>query len=413
MRIFATRSCYLGLLLFGLAGTAPAQSVTAFEAARNQMVDEEIVAAGVKNPRVIEAMRDTPRHEFVPLDQRKNAYYDMALPIGEGQTISPPFVVAYMTEELDPQPDRQGAGNRHRQRLSGGRAGRAGARGLHHRDRRAVGPQGGEDAETAALRQRARQGGRRLQGLAGARPLRQDHRHLLAGKGAAGLGRSNCKEGGRMVVPVGERYQQTLYLLKKGDGQNGVREAAADAVRAHDRPGRGSGARSSPTRPVRPSTTAASSTSAGDPPLPAGWHYQRQLKLVAGNEAPRARTTSLFSNATPGRGCQALQGFAVDGRKVPQLELSACVRGKDIRPGQNPPPNAGHGHYLLRRERASIGEAGMGPWRGTFDWQAELKRIDVPSKAREAVMRIGLLGAVGELSLRRRRGQARAEESRD
>ncbi len=68
------------------------------------MVDEEIVAAGVKNKRVIEAMRNTPRHEFVPLGQRKNAYYDMALPIGEGQTISPPFIVAYMTEAIDPQP---------------------------------------------------------------------------------------------------------------------------------------------------------------------------------------------------------------------------------------------------------------------------------------------------------------------
>ncbi len=40
----------------------------------------------------------------MPLNQRKHAYFDMALPIGEGQTISPPFVVAYMTEALDPQP---------------------------------------------------------------------------------------------------------------------------------------------------------------------------------------------------------------------------------------------------------------------------------------------------------------------
>ena len=69
------------------------------------MVDQEIVAAGVKNPRVIDAMRSTPRHEFVPINERKNAYLDMALPIGEGQTISPPFIVAYMTETLDPQPD--------------------------------------------------------------------------------------------------------------------------------------------------------------------------------------------------------------------------------------------------------------------------------------------------------------------
>ncbi len=69
------------------------------------MVDEEIVAAGVKNPRVIASMRSTPRHEFVQAAERPLAYYDMALPIGSSQTISPPYVVAYMTEQLDPQPD--------------------------------------------------------------------------------------------------------------------------------------------------------------------------------------------------------------------------------------------------------------------------------------------------------------------
>ena len=71
---------------------------------RNRMVDEEIVAPGVKNPRVIAAMRATPRHEFVPSASLQLAYYDMALPIGEGQTISPPFIVAFMTEAIDPQP---------------------------------------------------------------------------------------------------------------------------------------------------------------------------------------------------------------------------------------------------------------------------------------------------------------------
>ncbi len=75
-----------------------------FRTRRMRMVDEEIVAAGVKNPRVIAAMRATPRHEFMPASLWPNAYYDMALPIGERQTISPPFIVAYMTEALDPQP---------------------------------------------------------------------------------------------------------------------------------------------------------------------------------------------------------------------------------------------------------------------------------------------------------------------
>ena len=68
------------------------------------MVDEDIIAPGVKHRGVIASMRKTPRHEFVPAAERQNAYYDMALPIGNSQTISPPFIVAYMTEQLDPQP---------------------------------------------------------------------------------------------------------------------------------------------------------------------------------------------------------------------------------------------------------------------------------------------------------------------
>ncbi len=95
---FLLGSCFFPVLLH-------AQSRQELDAARNKMVDREIVDAGVKNPRVIDVMRRTPRHEFVPLNERKNAYLDMALPIGEGQTISPPFIVAYMTETLDPQPD--------------------------------------------------------------------------------------------------------------------------------------------------------------------------------------------------------------------------------------------------------------------------------------------------------------------
>ena len=63
----------------------------------DEMVDKEIVAAGVKNDRVIRAMRDTPRHEFVLPNERDHAYLDMALPIGNSQTISPPFVVASMS----------------------------------------------------------------------------------------------------------------------------------------------------------------------------------------------------------------------------------------------------------------------------------------------------------------------------
>ncbi len=69
------------------------------------MVQEQIVARGIRAPRVLEAMRRVPRHLFVPEAYRSSAYEDHPLPIGHGQTISQPFIVAYMTELLDLPPD--------------------------------------------------------------------------------------------------------------------------------------------------------------------------------------------------------------------------------------------------------------------------------------------------------------------
>ena len=67
---------------------------------RAEMVDQQIVARGVADPRVLEAMRETPRHLFVPPELVAEAYEDRALPVGPGQTISQPYIVAYMTAEL-------------------------------------------------------------------------------------------------------------------------------------------------------------------------------------------------------------------------------------------------------------------------------------------------------------------------
>lgn len=68
--------------------------------ARNQMVETQIVARGVKDERVLSAMRQTARHLFVPAGQAPFAYEDHPLPIGSGQTISQPYIVAFMTEQL-------------------------------------------------------------------------------------------------------------------------------------------------------------------------------------------------------------------------------------------------------------------------------------------------------------------------
>lgn len=70
-------------------------------AARDRMVNEQIEARGVKNAVVLEAMRTVPRHLFIPDAQRGQAYEDHPVPIGEGQTISQPYIVALMTEALE------------------------------------------------------------------------------------------------------------------------------------------------------------------------------------------------------------------------------------------------------------------------------------------------------------------------
>jgi hypothetical protein len=77
-----------------------------FSAARQRMVQEQLSASGrdIKNRLVLDAMATVPRHEFVPETLRKFAYWDEPLPIGYGQTISQPFIVAFMTEQLNPKP---------------------------------------------------------------------------------------------------------------------------------------------------------------------------------------------------------------------------------------------------------------------------------------------------------------------
>jgi protein-L-isoaspartate(D-aspartate) O-methyltransferase len=75
--------------------------------ARTRMVEDQIAARGVKDSRVLAAMRAVPRHRFVPPDQADAAYQDRPLPIGFGQTISQPYIVAFMTEALQLSPSHR------------------------------------------------------------------------------------------------------------------------------------------------------------------------------------------------------------------------------------------------------------------------------------------------------------------
>jgi protein-L-isoaspartate(D-aspartate) O-methyltransferase len=208
---------------------------------------------------------------------------------------------------------------------------------------------------------------------------------------------AQLREGGCIVIPVGERYQQTLYLLKKVGGK--MVAQALQSTLFVPMTGKAEANRQVLPDASRPTIENGGFESvSGDPPTPTGWHYQRGLKTVEGRDAPSGERYVTFSNTVPGRNSHALQGFAIDGRKVPELELSAQVCAKDVRPGQNRQQLPGIVISFYDENRAGVGEASLGPWRGTFSWQPESKRINVPQKAREAIIRIGLLGAVGEIS---------------
>jgi protein-L-isoaspartate(D-aspartate) O-methyltransferase len=85
--------------------STPDHQQTDFYRARHRMVAEQIEARGITDPGVLDAMRRVPRHEYVPEEQRGNAYADSPLLIGFNQTISQPYIVALMTELVEPEPD--------------------------------------------------------------------------------------------------------------------------------------------------------------------------------------------------------------------------------------------------------------------------------------------------------------------
>ena len=186
---------------------------------RNTMVERQLRARDVDDPRVLEAMRRVPRHELVPRHLRDEAYADHPLPIGHDQTISQPYIVAFMTQVLEPRP-----GDRVLEIGTGS------------------GYQAAVLAELVAevytieivapLGERARSDLERLG---------YDNVHVRIGDGYAGWPEhapfdaiivtcapedvpqplvDQLRDGGRMIIPVGnQRHGQELYLLEKRDGE--------------------------------------------------------------------------------------------------------------------------------------------------------------------------------------------------
>lgn len=393
------RFAVVGLLSLVVAtSSAEAQTSTAeFKIQREKMVRDEVAGAGVKNQRVLDSVRDTPRHEFVNFRDRAMAYFDMALPIGEGQTISPPFIVAYMTEQLDPQPTDKvleiGTGSGYQAAV--------------------LSPLVKEVYTIEIVEPLGRQAARVLQ------KLQYKNVHTKIGDGYQGWPEKapfdkiiitcspekvpqpivdQLKEGGRIIVPLGQRYQQMFYLFTKKDGKL-VSEALRPTLFV---PMTG---KAEAQREVLPDSKNPTIVNGGfetsytenDKAVPTSWHYVRQATLTPDDKAPEGKQYLLFQNKDPGRGSQALQGFAIDGKFVKAVELTLQVKGTDIRPGsrRDEVPLASITFYDERQD--PVGERAIGPWRGTFPWQVEREIFDVPLKTKTAIIRIGLLGGQGEL----------------
>jgi protein-L-isoaspartate(D-aspartate) O-methyltransferase len=97
----------LAMLALGGCDQAPVPPSPGEVAERRRMVQEQLVARGLTHARVLAAMERVPRHVLVPQAYRAQAYEDTPLPIGYGQTISQPYIVAFMSAALDPQPGQR------------------------------------------------------------------------------------------------------------------------------------------------------------------------------------------------------------------------------------------------------------------------------------------------------------------
>jgi len=387
------RSC-LFVVMLCCARWSVAQTDSAYTEARNRLVDEGIAGAGVKDQRVIDAIRATPRHEFVPAKQKKFAYYDMALPIGHGQTISPPFVVASMTEKLEPKSTDKvleiGTG-------SGYQAAVLSSLVSEVYSIEIVEPLGRRAAAT--LKKLGYQNvftkvGDGYQGW----PEHAPFDKIIVTCSPENVPQplvDQLREGGRMIVPLGERYQQVLYLFTKENGQ--LKKEALEATYFVPMTGK-----AEELRQIKPDEATPALVNGDferfDPEkkLPEGWYYVRQAEVVASDDKAQGHFLR-FHNETPGNIALSLQAVGVDGREVKTLHVSFRYRCDQLVSGPDEDQFARVYVHFFGADRAPIRQEVLGPWTGDVPWTKKTVDLVVPVSARGAVIGIGLYGATGTL----------------
>jgi protein-L-isoaspartate(D-aspartate) O-methyltransferase len=103
-RLWLSSALVIASVACGAGRTEPQYGARDWDAERRRMVDEQLRARDIRSARVLDAMLTVPRHLFVPEPQRVEAYSDSPLPIGYDQTISQPYIVAFMTQALEVAP---------------------------------------------------------------------------------------------------------------------------------------------------------------------------------------------------------------------------------------------------------------------------------------------------------------------
>lgn len=367
-----------------------------YGAAREQLIREVIIPGGVTDERVIESIRNTARHEFVPLNVRNEAYYDRALPIGSSQTISSPLIVSIMTQELQTDPQQKvleiGTG-------SGFQAA-------------VLSPLVKEVYSIEIVPELGAQARKVLDALGYQNVFTKVGDGFLGWEEHAPFDRvivtcspekvpqpliDQLAEGGLMVIPVGERYQQTLYLMRKKDGKL-ERESLRPTLFV-PMTGEAEERRKVHADPSKPELVNGGfneqPSAAGVMP---GWYYERGVVWEEADDAPEGKNFVTFRNEVQGRPTNLLQGVALDGRQVKRIKLSASVKCSNVKPGIDPDELPAVAIRFFDEQRSLLGTQWLGTFRGSRNWRAESRVFRVPDECREAIISIGLFGATGEAS---------------
>jgi protein-L-isoaspartate(D-aspartate) O-methyltransferase len=354
----------------------------------------EIAKEGIANEDVLDALRRVPRHKFVPPALINRAYQDAVLPIGHKQTISPPFIVAYMTEVLDPKKEDKvleiGTG-------SGYQA--------------AVLAELCKEVYTIEIVEPlGKQAAARLKDLG------YNNVQVKVGDGYKGWPEhapfdkiivtcspesvpqplaDQLKEGGRMIVPLGERYQQVFVLLEKKNGKLERTKLVPTFFVAMT-------GEAENIRDVKPDGIPHLKNGGFEQHtnfLPDNWYCKRQV-TISREGAAEGQSYAQFFNTDPGRGSCLFQGMSADSKKVKSITISAKIRGKNISPGPDQRnEQAAISVLFLDSTFNQLNTFHMGPYHGTFHWTTVTGTTTVPETAQVAVIRIGLNGATGILGV--------------